>query len=311
MCIFADMKDWDDLRFFLNVARAGNVTAAATLLGVNHSTVSRRIQALETRHGIRLFDRLPTGYALTALASELLNDALEIEKDLMALTRKLESHDSRLTGRLRITAPEGIVAVILLPHIAAFTRQHPGIEIGLSATSDIKSLANREADIAIRVTNHPPAGLFGRKLTGQRAATYASSDYLRRCGFSREGATDDPGWATAPHAWIGLAPAGNAPDWVVSGYPGARCAALLDTVYTLYEAARAGIGIAQLPCRLGDADPVLTRVPPLETQQIRDIWMLYHRDMRRNARLRAFADFLGRRMVEERGLFQGAGPSQG
>lgn len=298
------MKEWDDLRYFLAVARAGNITAAAVKLGVNHSTVSRRVSAFEKRLGVRLFDRLPSGYALTSHAEEMLGDAQRIERDIIAMSRKMASEDMRMTGTLRITVPESILSIVLMPHIAVFCKMHPEIEIEIIATPEIISLNNREADLAIRVASKPSEGLIGRKLTGQRSGKYVTQSYL-----DERGLLSGTGMVTSEkefrdHTWIGLIDKKGKPDWVTTYYPGSRCAARLDSVFTLFEATKAGLGIAELPCRIGNADSQLVRVPPFETVKHDDIWILYHRDMRHMARLRVFSDFLAKIIVAEQILFE-------
>ncbi len=299
------MKDWDDVRYFLAVARAGSVTAAAAKLGVNHSTVSRRIGAFETRLGVRLFERMPSGYALTPPGEEMLGDAQGVERDIATMSRKIASRDARMTGTLRITAPESILFVVIMPNIAKFCKIYPGIEIYITATPQILSLNNREADLAIRITNRPPEGLIGRKLTGQRAAKYASRSYLEQRGLM-SGAERSPGEIpTGNHTWIGLVAGKARPDWVNEHFPDARCAARLDSIFNLFEAAKAGLGIAELPCRIASADPCLVRLPSFETEKYDDVWILYHRDMRHMTRLRAFSDFLTKVFVAEKHLFMG------
>ncbi len=299
------MNNWDDLRYFLAVARSGNVTAAAVALGVNHSTVSRRIGAFEKRLGVRLFDRMPTGYAMTPSAEAMLGDAQSVESDIVAMSRRLSAQDMRMSGTLRMTAPEGIVSIVLLPHIATFLKLHPGIEVEITATADIKSLNNREADLAIRATNQPPDGLMGRRLTGQGMATYASRSYLTERKLTLENIMQKPESGFGGHSWIGRIGGKNVPDWIKNHYPDAHCAARFDTIFTVYEAVKEGLGMAELPCRLGNADAGLIRIPPLVSVPYRDIWILYHRDMRHNARLRAFSDFLAEIIVAERSLFEG------
>ena len=299
------MKDWDDLRYFLAVARAGNVTAAAANLGVNHSTVSRRIRFFEDRLGVRLFDKLVTGYALTPPAEKMLDDAKKIETGINNLSRGLSSQDMRLSGSLRMTAPEGIVSIVIMPHIAPFSKMHPAIEIEITATADIKNLNNREADLAIRATNRPPEGLVGRKLTGQGLGKYVSLSYLEERGLEPNNVSAFSKQTPPEHTWVGLIGEKLIPDWINNHYPNARCAAKLDSVYTIYEAVKAGIGIAELPCRLGEADPGLIRVAPQLTVPHQDIWILYHRDMRHTARLRIFSDYLAKIIVAERSLFEG------
>ncbi len=300
------MKEWDDLRYFLAVARAGNITGAAMQLGVNHSTVSRRIGAFEKRLGVRLFERLPSGYALTLSGEEILGDAQDVEKDILAMSRKIAAKDMHMAGILRFTAPEGILSLVLLPSIVEFCRLYPDIEIEISATQHIVSLNNREADLAVRVTNQPPEGLIGRKLTGQRKAIYASKSYLEQRGCLSGKAIESGKINSLDHTWIGLVGEKTIPGWVGSYYPQARCTARLDSVFGVFEAAKSGLGIAELPCRLGCADPRLVRVAPLATKKHDDIWILYHRDIRHMPRLRAFSDFLIRTIIAEQHLFMGS-----
>jgi len=297
------MKDWDDLRYFLSVARAGNVTAAARKLGVNHSTVSRRICAFEERLGIKLFERLPSGYALSPLGEELLGSVQGVERDITAISRKIASQDMRMKGSLRVTVPESIFSVVLMPKIASFNKMYPDIEIEITGTPQIVNLNNREADLAIRVTNRPPEGLVGRRLTEQRLAKYASLTYLKQHGLEPEAISDSLVKVPATHTWVGLIGEKATPGWVDTYYPGSKCAARLDSVFGLFEAVKAGLGIAELPCRIGCGDPRLIRVPPLETVRHDDIWVLYHRDMRHISRLRAFSDFLIKTIVAEQQLF--------
>ncbi len=299
------MKDWDDLRYFLAVARAGNVTAAAANLGVNHSTVSRRIRFFEERLGVRLFDKLVTGYALTPPAEKMLDDAKKIENDINQLSRGLASQDMRLSGPLRITAPEGIVSIVIMPHIAAFSKMHPGIEIEITATADIKNLNNREVDLAIRATSHPPEGLVGRKLAGQGLGKYVSLSYLKERGLKPNNVSAFSKLTTPEHTWVGYIGEKSIPQWINDHYPNARCAARFDSIYTIYQAVKAGIGIAELPCRLGETDPGLIRVTPQRTVPHQDIWILYHRDMRHTARLRIFSEYLTKIIVAERSSFEG------
>jgi len=299
------MNNWDDLRYFLAVARGGNVTAASAALGVNHSTVSRRIGAFEKRLGVRLFDRMPTGFAMTPSAEAMLADAQSVESDIVAMSRRLAAQDMRMSGTLRITAPEGMVSIVLLPHIAAFLKLHPGIEVEVTATADIKSLNNREVDLAIRATNKPPDGLMGRRLTGQGMATYASRSYLVERKLTVENIVQKSADGFGGHSWIGRIGEKNVPDWINNHYPNAQCTARFDTIFAVYEAVKAGLGMAELPCRLGNADAGLVRIPPLVTVPYRDIWILYHRDMRHTARLLAFSGFLAKIIVAERALFEG------
>jgi len=304
MCIIARMNNWDDLRYFLAVARSGNITAAAVALDVNHSTVSRRISAFETRLGVRLFDRLPSGYAPTNMATKILGDVSKIEADIIDVSRQLAADDDRMTGFIRMTAPEGIVSIVLLPKIVEFNKIYPELEIEVMASADIKSLNNREVDLAIRASSHPADGLVGRRLTEQRLGKFVSRSYLEARHLTPETITTKSLPEGVPgQAWAGLLRDKATPDWVSNLYPGARCAARFDTVYALFQAATAGIGLVELPCRLGNAAPDLIRIPPMETVKHHDIWILYHRDMRHMVKLRTLADFLSEAIIAEGDLY--------
>jgi DNA-binding transcriptional LysR family regulator len=314
------MKDWDDLRYFLAVARSGNITAAGIELDVNHSTVSRRISALETRLGVRLFDRLPSGYSPTRLAEKILGGVSKVEADIIDISRQLAADDKRMTGTIRMTAPEGMVSIVLLPKIVEFNKIYPELAIEIIASADIKSLNNREVDLAIRASSHPAEGLIGRRLTEQRLGKFVSRSYLEARNLTPQSLTKTPVETPVEtpietpietrlledvpgHTWAGLLGDKVTPEWVSSHYPGARCAARFDTVYALFQAAIAGIGLVELPCRLGNAAPELVRVSPMQSVKHNDIWILFHRDMRQVVKLRTLSDYLFEAIIAERDLY--------
>ncbi|WP_240531279.1 LysR family transcriptional regulator [Variovorax boronicumulans] len=155
--------DWDDFRVFLAVGQAGSLSGAARQLGVNHSTVLRRLGALEARMAVRLFDRLPTGYAMT-LTGEALRERLQgVGEQIDAAQRHLMGLDLRLTGVIRITSTDTFMAGLLGPILADFRALHPGIELQVVMNNLFLSLTKREADVAIRPTNAPPDHLVGRR----------------------------------------------------------------------------------------------------------------------------------------------------
>src|SRR5687767_14368201 len=142
--------DWDDVRHFLALARTGSVRAAGARLGVSHSTVARRVEALETRLGVKLFDRCRDGYLLTDAGHEVVAGAERVEREMASLERGVAGQDARLEGPVRVTCTDPFIARILVRALADFCEHHPGIELALDADARNLDLAKREADIAVR-----------------------------------------------------------------------------------------------------------------------------------------------------------------
>src|SRR5690554_1981895 len=190
----AQAQNWDDLRVFLAVARAGSLSGAARALGVNHSTVFRRIGAFEQMLGVRLFERLPNGYLLTPAGEAMREGALRVEEEIAGLSRKVTRQDLRLSGTVRVTTIDMLAFGLLPRHIAGFRKDYPGIEIELVVGNATLNLGRREADIALRVGSEPPESLVGRRVGRLVFAVYGSADY---CAEKR-----DPD--LAQHDWIGF-----------------------------------------------------------------------------------------------------------
>ena len=299
-CTNAQMKDWDDLRFFLAVAQAGSVTAAAQSLGVNHSTVSRRITAFEERVAVRLFDRLPSGYRLTAAGAAMFEEGARIESAIDGLNRGLAARDNRISGELRVSAPVAFSSAILMPHLDAFMRAYPDVEVHLHASDEMASLNRREADIAIRSTSRPSETLIGRRLFGQALALYASSSYLRERKLSPETLC-----AQDVHDYVLDMDEEQRPQWIKEHYPKARLRCRIDGKLPLLAAVRQGIGIGRLPCAIADSDPQLQRIAPFTTWNASDVWILIHRDLRNSAKIKTFMSFITNALRQDRDLFEG------
>lgn len=294
------LMDWDDLRFFLAVARTGSLRGAAKELGVNHSTVSRRIGAFEDRLGARLFERLPTGYLTTPAGENMLESVQSIEQSVAAIDRRVAGQDSRPGGLLRITIPPHLSLKLLLPDLAAFGEIHPEIKLELDISYGMADLAMREADVAIRMTNNPPQNLVGRRLVRSAKAIYASEAYL-----ARHDPIGDPGSLT----WIGWGDTVRYPRWVrESDFPQASVNHRVNDAIGQAEAAKAGMGMSMMPCHLGDLEPTLRRLPPGEAMPAYDLWILTHEDLRRTARVRAFLDFMSSAILAHRDLLEGRCP---
>lgn len=295
--------EWDDLRYVLAVASAGSLAGAARKLGVNHTTVLRRVGAFEKRLGLRLFERLPTGYALTAGGEELIAAARSIDETVTTLERKLAGQDLRLSGAVRVTTTDTLMGSILPDILAEFRAAHPGIQIEVSLSNLMFNLSKRDADVAIRPASDPPETLIGRRVGKIAFAVYASPQYL-----SQHGEIGD----LAAHQWVGpddsLA-GSTVAQWMRTALPGSEIALRADSLVGLRDAARAGLGLAALPCYLGDSSSDLRRVHPPIAAMETTLWILTHEDLRRTARIRAFTEFAAEALSRRRPLLEGTRPN--
>jgi DNA-binding transcriptional LysR family regulator len=294
--------EWDDLRYVLAVASEGSLAGAARRLGVNHTTVLRRVGAFEERLGLRLFERLPTGYVLTAGGEELIAAAHRIDDEVTALERKLAGQDLRLSGVVRITTTDTLMGSILPEVLAAFRESYPGIVTEVAVSNLMFNLTKRDADVAIRPARDPPETLIGRRIAKIAFAIYGSADYLAA----------HQGRKLADHPWIGpddhLA-ATSVAQWMRAELPGADIALRTDSLLAARNAALAGLGLAALPCYLGDTTPGLVRLQGPIAAMETALWVLTHEDLRHQARIRAFTDFAAQALSEKRALLEGSSPS--
>jgi DNA-binding transcriptional LysR family regulator len=298
--------DWEDLRYVLAVADASSLAAAARDLGVNHTTVLRRVNAFEAKLGLRLFDRLPTGYALTAGGEELLATARRMAETVTDLERRLSGQDLRLEGDLRVTTTDTLMASVLPPILAAFRRRHPGIAVEVTTSNAFANLTRRDADVAIRPTAEPPETLVGRRVSAIAFAVYGSPAYLAESG-------PEPGrdLGFTAHRWIGLddSLAGSTvARWMRVMLAGAEIALRCDSLVATRAAAEAGCGLAALPCYLGDSSDGLARLGEPIPETAMALWVLTHEDLRRTARVSAFTEFMATALAGQRRPLEGGAP---
>ena len=307
------MDDWNDLRLVLAIVRAGSLTAAARALGVVHSTAFRRLAALEQRLGVRLFERLPAGaYSPTEAGERIAAAAERVESETAALDRDLLGADLRLSGRVRVTCSESVAYSLLTPAIAKFHQVHPGIVVDLVIDNRALSLSRREADVALRVSRPREPELHGRKLADAAWSLYASRALIEAHG------PVDPA-DLGRHRFVGWEPdtrSVNVADWLDRHVPEDAIVYRTSSVVNQMIAAREGVGVAILPCVLGDAEPGLERaIPGVLEDLARELWIVTHADLRRTARVRAYMDLVGgdlsRRRDEIAGLTGAADPAAG
>lgn len=281
--------NWNDLRAFLAVARTGRLTTAAPRIGMDHTTVARRIGALEDGLGARLFARSPQGYALTAHGERLLPTAEKIESLAMLAGAELGEADQAVTGTVRIGAPEGFGSYILAPLMARLAERHPALDIQLVAISGVLSLSKREADVAVTLSAPREGRLVSRKLTDYRLSLYAAPAYLDARPPIRTRAD------MAGQRFIGYigdllyAPELDymqAPD--VDIHVGLQSSNLIAQL----QACLAGAGLCVLPDFIAAREPGLVRVLPEAVALERSLWLVVHADLRTLARVRAVTEMI-------------------
>jgi DNA-binding transcriptional LysR family regulator len=281
--------DWDDVRYFLAVAREGSVRAAAERLEVNHSTVLRRIAQLEERLGTQMFERLPSGYRLTDAGEEILEFAEQMEASSNRLETRVFGRDQSARGRLRVTLAPTLATHLLMPDFADFARLHPEVEIEILPSGELVNLTNRQADVAIRVVydrSTLPPNLHGLKGPELYGGVYLSRDLLAAW---RAGAVDRIRWIVISQYGIS--------DWAREGeVPAADVAFKTTDGGAQIAAVRQGIGMTMLPCFVGDADPLLARVPGTALHKHGTLWLLTHGETRKTKRVRLFTEFVSRRL---------------
>lgn len=292
--------DWDDLRFALAVARAGSLTGAAQILGVDHTTVGRRIERLERSLDARLFDRLRTGYAPTPAGERLLGTAEAVEAAVLAGEAEIGGGNAAVTGSVRIGAPDGFGTWFLAPRLAALCDAHPGLDIELVATARLFSLSKREADVSIALSLPTQGRVVGRKLTDYRLGLYASPGYLERHGAPTEPAD------LARHRLVGYidellyTPELDYLHLVCrEAAPRFRSANLIAQL----QAVVSGMGIAVLPAFIVAGVPALVPVLPEAIRLTRSFYLLIHADSQGLARVRATTQFIHAEVQRHRDLF--------
>lgn len=277
------MIDADDLRYFLEVARTGRLVAAGKGLGVNHTTVGRRITALERALGNRLFDRGPTGWVLTDAGHDLVVHAESIESALLAAMEGAASGGGRLSGTVRIATPDGFGAFLLAPSLETLFAQHPDLDVEIVTATRHDALAAREFDVAVTLERPSPRSVDISELADYRLGLYASAAYLET--HPRISHVLD----LHEHALIGYVdslldvPALRIFDEVL---PGHRTQIQTNNITGQWLATAAGLGVAALPLYIGDPDPRLERILADEVTVLRKYWLIVPRELQRLARVR-------------------------
>jgi DNA-binding transcriptional LysR family regulator len=280
-------SQWSDYRYFLAIGQAGSLSGAARRLGVDQSTVGRRLAALESAVGTRLFDRTPEGYALTPVGESVRADVERLEEGFLAVERRLSGGDTRIAGVVRVATTEAFASLFLIPRIAELRARHPALSLDMSTGIQPVDLARREADIAVRLGAAPKQpNLIARKVGVVHFAAYAARSYVEQRG------TPHLRGSLAGHAIVAYgSEMRNVPiaRWLEEHASDAEVAFRVNTIAGVYDAVRAGLGIGVLPSQLADASLMRIGSPSLGAIPI---WSVVHEDLARAARVRAVLQFL-------------------
>jgi DNA-binding transcriptional LysR family regulator len=314
------MYDWNDLRAFLAVARGGSTLAASKSLGVNQTTVSRRLEALEAALQLKLVERSQTGARLTEAGRDLLAEAEKVERAAEALGNRAAAHQRGLAGSIRLTCLEILANMTVTPGIAEFRRNHPEISIDLMVTDQPLSIENGEVDVAIRAGQDlPMSDLVAKKIVDYDFALYCDRTYAERNGVPASPAElcnhdligGDGGLDQVPAmVWMFAEAGGKAP------------VSRSNSISNLVHAVRAGLGVAPLPCAVADPDTRFVRCSDVIAEARVTSWLLTRRELKDVPRVRALIDFLvphmqadlktrlerGRLQREQRAANDGAAP---
>jgi DNA-binding transcriptional LysR family regulator len=284
------MLDWNDLRYFLALARHGSTVAAARALDMNQSTVQRRLTELERRIGRPLVTRHPSGYRLTELGQQMVAHAERVEQAVQGFERQLAASTREVSGVLRVACPEPIVyRITQSPLLERFRARYPDLRVEFVMSDKYVDLAKGEADVALRSGDTDDADLVGRKIADSFWAVYASRRYIEQHGKPER--VED----LERHLVVGLDETmakHRAATWLARVAPNAKIVARNNSVLGLVYAVKSGIGLAPLPTALGDNEADLVRVlGPIP--ELARIWrVLAHPDVRRTPRVSAFFDFI-------------------
>lgn len=290
--------EWNDLRLLLAIGRTGSLSGAAKELRNDHSTIYRKLQAIEKRMGVRFFERRNSHYQITKAGEAAVGVAESFEREVLDLEREVVGQDSRLEGNIRVSAAEGPAATLLPGVLARFQRNHPGVTLELISEFGRSDLNRREADVALRITKSPPNSSLGRYICNFAFCSYASPAYLERAG-SR---------SLEEHDWIIFAPT---KDWTIPAiFPSenmleARTVMSTNSVQAAVAAAKEGVGALTISAFLVENSTDLIRIAgPFEELSL-ELWVLAHSDLRETARVTALMDHIARELRNDRHLFEG------
>jgi DNA-binding transcriptional LysR family regulator len=287
--------EWDDLKYFLAVARSGSLTESGRALRASPATVARRITALESRLGARLFDRRQSGYVLTENGEAIRARVEGVEDAVLTVEREALGRDLRVSGKVRVATTDDIATLIIAPQTAELRRRCPEITLEIVARQDLANLTRRDADIALRLARPTHANYMIRKVGQWNLALYATRSYVKandlKPGLRDLSKVAFITWTTEGSHFVGG-------PWLRQHARDSVIALMASTRRIHYDACKAGIGAAILPCVQADQDRELVRLLPPSRVSSMPIWLVVHRDLARTPRIRAVIDFLSQAVAK-------------
>lgn len=292
------MRGWDEHRLVLAVHRAGTLRAAADALGVTHTTVSRRLSAMEAASATPIFTRQGRSLSISDYGRQRVIIAEQIEALDFAANRLARGADGDLSGPLSLSVPQAFLQFMLMDDIAGFTAAHPDIQLTVAGSDAFADLDRGQADVVLRGQMNPDPHLVGRMISTVGLNYYATRDYL----------TATPADALS---WISSVAAANTlgdsrPDWrAQSPYPDAPIGIIIDDIVSRHTAVASGLGLGRLACFMADPNPDLVRLGTAKSQQVYELWILTHPDLRDTPKVRTLMGWLGDALKPKRALLVG------
>src|SRR5215467_3531572 len=296
------MLSWDDFRYVKAIADTRSLGGAAAALGVNHSTVFRRLGQIEKQLGSRLFERGRGGYALTPSGEEMVELAERVGDDITAFERRVTGRDLRPSGELRITTSDTVLLHLLTDVLIHFRRAYPEIVLDVVVSNQRLNLSKRDADVAVRATYQNPDPLSGSKVARIAWAVFGPAALATE--------SFNPTIDARRHDWVAFADPvaiAKAMRWLREYAGEKRIVYKINTMIGLAEAAAGGVGLALLPCYVGSAVAGLAQLSPPLPELEGELWLLTHPDLRNTARVRAFLDYCAEAIARRRRLIEGLG----
>ncbi|PXX89675.1 LysR family transcriptional regulator [Marinobacter vulgaris] len=287
--------DWDYLRYIHALAIGGTLAKAGEILGVHQTTVLRRLDQMEEQLGVQFFERNRDGLQLTPVGETAFRAAERLTGDMENLERQLRGQDSAPVGKVRLAATDTMVNALISPMIADLLREYPDIELEVLTDNDVLNLSHREADLMLRPVNKPQATLEGERIGTIESAVYGAARYCKRNpAMDLENGPEQQLWILPDESFSHLATG----RWYRKNLKNASSIIRCNSLQAMHALARAGAGLAALPCYLGDSTRELKRLSgPLEGEGV-DLWLMVNHETQQMARVRLVKEFLTTRLAK-------------
>ena len=285
--------DWDYFRYIRALAIGGTLAKAGELLGVHQTTVLRRLDQMEESMGVQFFERSRDGLQLTPVGETAFREADRLAIEMENLERKLVGQDSAPVGKVRLAAEDAMMSALLSPILAELVREFPDIELETLTDNDVANLSHREADLTLRPENKPQATLEGERIASIESAVYGSARYCRRHrDMDVENRPEGCLWIIPDETFSHLATG----RWYRKQLKNVTSFIRCNSLQSMHALAKAGAGLAVLPCYLGESTRELRRLSdPLEGESV-DLWLHVNQDTHQMARVRIVMEYLVERL---------------